>query len=86
MAFGISTVATLSTFIGLVVSISLGVISLAGVSISGMVTVLTKKHQKKLVKFAKLVDIVSLAIAVFETSLPKAVNNVEIEEREFQVR
>ena len=80
MAFGISTVATLSTFIGLAISISLGVISLAGVSISGMATVLTKMYQKKFVKFAKLVDIVTLAIAVFETSLPKALNNGEIEE------
>ena len=33
----------------------------------------------------KLVDIVTSAIAVFETSISKALNNGEIDEREFQV-
>ena len=46
MAFGMSSVATLSTFIGLPVSIPLGAVSLAGASVSGMAMVLTKKYQK----------------------------------------
>ena len=72
--------AVLSTFISLPVSIPLGAVSLAGVSVS---TVLTKKYQKKLMKVMKLVDNVTSAIAVFETSLSKALNNGEIDEREF---
>ena len=44
VATGISSVATLSTFIGLPV----GAISLAGASVSGVTTALTKKYQKKL--------------------------------------
>ena len=36
-------------------------------------------------KGTKLVDIVTSAIAVFETSISKALNNGEIDEREFQV-
>ena len=48
IATGISSVATFSTFIGLPVSISLGVASLTGAIASGIISVLTKKHQKKL--------------------------------------
>ena len=61
----------------------LGAVSLAGASVSGMVTVLTKKYQKKLVKFRKLVGIVTSTISVFGTSLYKVLNNGEINEREF---
>ena len=46
--------ATLSTFIGLFVNIPLGTVSLAGVIISGMTMVLTKKYQKKLARVAKI--------------------------------
>ena len=53
VASGISSVVTLSTFIGLPVSIPLGAVSLAGESVSGVVTVLTKKYQKKLAKVKK---------------------------------
>ena len=41
--------------------------------------------KKKLTKVTKLVDIVTSAISVFETSLSKALNNGGIDEREFQV-
>ena len=58
-------------------------VSLAGASISGVATVLTKKYQKKLAKVTKLVDIVTLTISVFETGLSKALNNGEIDEEEF---
>ena len=85
VASGISSVATLSTFIGLPVSIPLGAISQAGVSVSGVATALTSKYQKKLTKITKLVDIVTSAISVFEMSLPKALNNGEIDEREFAI-
>ena len=67
VATGISSVATLSTFIGLPVSIPLGAVSLAGASVSGVTTALTKKYQKKLTKVTKLTDIITSAIAVFET-------------------
>ena len=79
VASGISSVATLSTFISLPMSIRLGVVSLAGVSVSGVATVLTFKYQKKLTKVTKLVDIMTSAIAVFETSISKALNNGEID-------
>ena len=82
---GISSVATLSTFVGLPVSIPLGAVSLAGASVSGMATALTSKYQKKLTKVTKLTDIITPAIAVFETSVSKALNNDEIDELEFQV-
>ena len=78
VATGISCVATLSTFIGLPVSIPLGVISLAGASVSGVTTVLTKKYQKKLSKVTTLTDIITSAIAVFEMCLSKALRNGKI--------
>ena len=77
--------ATLSTFIGLPVNIPLGAISLAGASLSGVTTVLTKKYQKKFSKFTKLYDIVTSAIAIFEMSLSKALSNGKIDEQEFNV-
>ena len=77
--------AMLSTFIGLPVSIPLDAISLAGASVSGVTTVLTKKYQKKLMKVTKLTDIVTSAIAIFETSLSKALSIGKIDEEEFDV-
>ena len=85
VASGISSVATLSTFIGLPVSIPLGAISLAGASLSGVTTELTKKYQKKLSKVTKLTDIVTSATAVFEMSLSKVLRNGKIDEEEFNV-
>ena len=64
--------ATLATFISLPVSIPLGAVSLAGASISGVTTALTKKYQKELTKVTKLTDIITPTIAVFETCLSKA--------------
>ena len=78
IATGISSVATLSTFIGLPLSIPLGAISLARASVSGVTTALTKKYQKKLSKVTKLVDIVRSALAVFEMSVSEALNNGNI--------
>ena len=85
VASGVSSVATLSTFIGLPVSIPLGAVSLAGAGISGVTTVLTKKYQKKLSKVAKLIDIVTSALAVFEMSVSKALNDGRVDEREFSM-
>ena len=85
IATGISSVAMFSTFIGLHVSIPMGEASLTGVIVSGIISALTKKYQKKLMKVTKLVDIVTLAIAVFETSLSKALSNGKIDEDEFNV-
>ena len=84
VATGISSVVTLSTFIGFPVSIPLGAISLAGASVSGVTTVLTKKYQKRLTKVMKLTDILMSAIAVFETCLSKALRNGKIDEEEFK--
>ena len=61
----------------------LGAVSLTRASISGMATALTKKYQKKLTKVTKLVDIVTSALAVFETSVSKTLNNGKTDEQEF---
>ena len=72
-------------FIGLPVSISLGTVSLAGVSVSGVAVVLTKNYQKKLLKVTKLVDIMTLVLAVFRTSISTALNDGRIDEHEFTI-
>ena len=77
--------ATLSTFICLPVSIPLGAVSLAGASVNGVTTVLTKKYQKRLSKVMKLTDIITSAIAVFETCLSKVLRNDKIDEEEFNM-
>ena len=58
VAIGISNVVILITFIGLPVSIPLRAVSLAGTSVRGVATALTSKHQKRLTKVTKLIDIV----------------------------
>ena len=63
----------------------MGAIFLAGASVSGVTTVLTKKYQKKRSKVTKLTDIITSAIAVFETCLSKALRNSKIDEEEFNV-
>ena len=77
---------TLATFIGLPVSIPLGAVSLAGVGISGMAMVLTKKYQKKLSKVTTLTDIIMSALAIFERVVSKALKNGKIDEEEFKVQ
>ena len=79
---GIS-VATGISFIRLPVSIPLGAASLTGVIASGIISVLTKKYQKKLTKVKKLIDIITPALVVFERVVSKALNNGVIDEEEF---
>ena len=85
VASGVSSVATLSTFIGLPVSIPLGAVSLAGAGISGITTVLSKKYQKKLSKVVQLINTVTSALAVFEMNVSKALNDGRVDEREFSM-
>ena len=67
--------ATFATFIGLPVSISLGVASLTGAIPSGIISVPTKKYQKKLKKVTKLIDIITPALVVFERVVSGALKN-----------
>ena len=78
VAFEISSVATLSTFIVLPLSMPLRGIYLAGESDDGVAMALTKKYQTKLMKVTKLVDIVTLVLVVFEASVSKPLNNGRI--------
>ena len=50
IATGISSVATFATFIGIPVSAALGAESMTGAIASGIISVLTKRYQKKLKK------------------------------------
>ena len=77
--------ATLSTLVGLPVTIPLGAISLAGASVSGVATALTKNYQTKLAKITKLIDIVTSALAVFEMSVSKGLKDSKFDEREFDM-
>ena len=85
IATGISSVATFTTFISLPVSIALGAASLTGVIASGIISVLTKKYQKKLKKVTKLIDIVTPALVVFERVVSGTLKNGIIDEEEFNM-
>ena len=83
IATGISSVATFATFVGIPVSISLGVASMTGAIASGIISVLAKKYQKKLKKVTHLIDIIIPALVVFERVISGALKNGVINEEEF---
>ena len=83
IATGISSVATFATFIGLPLSVVLGAASMTGVIASGIISMLTKKYQKKLKKVTHLIDIVTPALVVFEGVISGALKNGIISEEEF---
>ena len=65
----ISSIVAAATIVGIPVSAGLGGVALAGSISAGLTTALLKKYQKKLNNVTKLCDIVTSAIAVFETSI-----------------
>ena len=64
-------------------SAALGAASMTGAIASGVISVLTKKYQKKLKKVTKLIDIVTPALVVFERVISGALKNGIIDEEEF---
>ena len=83
VATGISSFATFATFIGIPISTALGAASMTGAISSGIISVLTKKYQKKLKKVTKLIDIITPALVVFERVVSGALKNGIIDEEEF---
>ena len=83
VATGISSIATLATFIRIAVSAVLDAASITGVIASGIISMLTKKYQKKLKKVMHLIDIVTPALVVFERVVSSALKNSVIDEEEF---
>ena len=83
IATGISSVATFVKFVRLPVSEALGVASMTGAIASGIISLLTKKYQKKLKKVTKLIDIVTPALVVFERVISGALKDGIIDEEEF---
>ena len=83
IATGISGVATLATFIGIPVSISLGAASMTGAIASGIISMLAKKYKKKLKKVTRFIDIVTPVLVVFERVIAGALKNGVIDEEEF---
>ena len=61
----------------------LGAASMTGVIASGIISVLTKKYQKKLKKVTHLIDIITPALVVFERVISGALKNGVIDEEEF---
>ena len=75
--------ATFATFVGLPVSVALGAASLTGAIASGIISILTKKYQKKLKKVTKLIDIVTPTLVVSERVISGVMKNGVIDEEEF---
>ena len=85
VATGISSVATFATFLRIPVSAALGVASMTGAVSSGIISVLTKKYQKKLKKVTHLIDIITPALVVFERAVSATLKNGVINEEEFNM-
>ena len=83
VATGISSVATFATFVRIPVSMALGVASMTGVIASGIISMPTEKHQKKLKKVTRLIDIITPALVVFERVISGVLKNGIIDEEEF---
>ena len=62
---------------------ALGAASLAGVITSGIISMLTKRYQRKLKKVMQLIDIVTPALVIFERVVSGALKNDIIDEKEF---
>ena len=75
--------ATFATFIGIPVSAALGAASLTGAISSGIISVLTKKHQKKLKKVMHLIGIITPSSVVFKRVVSKSIKDGIIDEEEF---
>ena len=80
---GISSVATFATFVGLLVSMAFGAASLTRAIASGIISMLTKKYQKKLKKVTHLIDIIRHATVVFDWVISAALKDGIINEEEF---
>ena len=67
-------------------SAALGAASLTGAIASGIISMLTKKYQKKLEKVTKLIDIITPTLVVFERVVSKSLKNDGIiDEEEFNM-
>ena len=64
-------------------SAALGEASMTGAIASGIISVLTKKYQKKLKKVTKLIDIITPALVIFERVISGALKDGIIDEEEF---
>ena len=64
-------------------SILLGAASLTGAIASGIISTLTKKHQKKLKKVTRLIDIVMRETVLFERIISGALQDGIIDEEDF---
>ena len=84
IATGLSSVATFDTFVGLPVSMALGAASLTGAIASGIISMLTKKYEKKLKNVTCMIDIITRATVVFDRVISGALKNGVIDEEEFK--
>ena len=85
IAAGISSLAAFATFIGIPVSAALDAASMTGAISSGIISVLTKKYQKKLKKVTRLIDSITPALVVFERFVYKSLKDGIIDEEELNV-
>ena len=63
---GISTIGTAFAVVGLLISVSLGVVSTVSTCVSGILLLISKKYKKKLLKCYELLDKITSSLATFE--------------------
>ena len=86
VASGIGSAASAVSLAGLPISVPLAGVALGGAISSGICTMFIKKYKKKISRNEKLHDILTSAIAVFETTISESLTQMSlINEREFKI-
>ena len=81
---GVSTIGTAFTFVGLPISMSLGVVSTVSTCVGGILLLISKKYKKKLLKCYKLLDKIASSLATFEVLISLSLDDgAVIDAKEF---
>ena len=81
---GVSTIGTAFTVVGLPISASLGVVSTVSTCVGGILLLIPKKYEKKLLKCYELLDKIASSLANSEVLISLSVNDgTVIDAKEF---
>ena len=81
---GISTIGTLVTIVGFLISASLPIVSTVSTCVGACLLLISKKYKKKLLKCYELLDKITTSLAAFETLISLSIDdNSAIDAKEF---
>ena len=81
---GVSTIGTAFTFVGLPISVSLGIVSTVSTCVGACLLLTSKKYKEKLLKCYELLDKITSSLATFETLISLSIGDgTVIDAKEF---